>query len=453
MKISKELKSSLNKESTLRGSSIISGLKSSKGISRTDHYISNVLKNKAFDFYRQKYESFEESKEIISKKFFEYRKSWKIQPQESIKKLRENPDLVTPLIPLCLDLELAAICDLACPYCFRQTYVTPDKVMPSELAFDLIDQASEMGIPSIKFNWRGEPLLNPKIPEIIRYAKNKGILDTMINTNATRLSKDLAKKLIKAGIDQIIFSFDGGTKETYEKNRIGRFSKNYFENVYANIFNFYTVKKELGAQFPWTKIQMILTPETYAEQEQFINLFKNCVDEVVVNQYSERGQSIELLTKEEKEQYEIKRRSLKLPENAPFMKLNSGEILISSARLPCEQPFQRLMVTYDGRVSMCCYDWGSMYSVGYVSDKCFKNLNYDKEKIVDSINKNKPAFKEMTRAKMPPQYNLPEFKVKLLKDIWKDKHISLVRSMHAKCKGDKINICNKCTFKDTYDWK
>ena len=45
---------------------------------------------------------------------------------------------------------------------------------------------------------------------------------------------------------------------------------------------------------------MILTPETYSEQDQFINLFKNCVDEVVVNQYSERGQSIELLTPKKK---------------------------------------------------------------------------------------------------------------------------------------------------------
>ena len=32
---------------------------------------------------------------------------------------------------------------------------------------------------------------------------------------------------------------------------------------------------------------MILTPDTYSEQEEFINLFKDCVDEVVVNQYSE----------------------------------------------------------------------------------------------------------------------------------------------------------------------
>ena len=119
--------------------------------------------------------------------------------------------------PLSLDLELAAICDLACPYCFRQTYVTPDKIMPKELAFELIDQAAEIGIPSIKFNWRGEPLLHPNINEIIKYAKEKGILDTIINTNATRLNDRMAKNLIDSGLDQIIYSFDGGTKKLMKK--------------------------------------------------------------------------------------------------------------------------------------------------------------------------------------------------------------------------------------------
>ena len=54
---------------------------------------------------------------------------------------------------------------------------------------DLIDQAADLQIPSIKFNWRGEPLLHPKLPKFIEYAKKKGILDTIINTNATTLSE------------------------------------------------------------------------------------------------------------------------------------------------------------------------------------------------------------------------------------------------------------------------
>ena len=44
---------------------------------------------------------------------------------------------------------------------------------------------------------------------------------------------------------------------------------------------------------------MILTPDTYNEQDNFIKLFEDCVDEVVVNQYSERGQEIKQLSKDD----------------------------------------------------------------------------------------------------------------------------------------------------------
>lgn len=161
--------------------------------------------------------------------------------------------------------------------------------MKKELAFKLIDQASKLNIPSIKFNWRGEPLLNPKLPEIIDYAKKKGVLETIINTNATKLDERMSKKIIKSGLDIMIYSFDGGTKNIYEKMRPGRFEKNNFDNIYKNILNFSKIRKKLNSPFPRTKIQMILTDETRKGQEEYYKLFKNIVDEVSVKQYTERG--------------------------------------------------------------------------------------------------------------------------------------------------------------------
>ena len=55
--------------------------------------------------------------------------------------------------------------------------------------------------------------------------KKKGILETIINTNATNLTETNSKKLIESGLDLMIYSFDGGTKKTYEKMRPGRFNE------------------------------------------------------------------------------------------------------------------------------------------------------------------------------------------------------------------------------------
>ena len=437
-------------ESVLRGSSILSGIQVSRGTNRLDHYIENSITNASLDYYISK-ESSESPSKDLGERFKNYRKLWINQPEDWINNFNDSDFMKDKYNPLCLDLELAAICDLACPYCFRQTFVTPDKIMPKKLAFELIDQASDMGIPSIKFNWRGEPLLNPFIHEIIAYAKKKGIIDTMINTNATQLTREMSIKLIDAGLDHIIYSFDGGTKKTYEKNRIGRFKQNYFEDVYENIRRFNDIKVEKNSAFPWSKIQMILTPDTYSEQEEFINLFKDCVDEVIVNQYSERGQEIKQLSKDDIAKFENKINQNGMSYDTPFMKLSSGEVMISKKRLPCKQPFQRMLVTYDGRVSMCCYDWGSMYTVGFVSDIAFADLNYDKYKVKEFIEKDSKSFKEMKRAEMPPQYYTAPKRKQKLSEIWQDYSISKVRNEHANGTCD-VNICKQCTFKDTYDW-
>ena len=252
----------------------------------------NMQENKAF-LYSIKNKNNEEKKETLvdfKKRYLEYRTNWKGQPNKCFNNNIFGDELKKNNInPLCIDLELAAVCDLACPHCFRQTVATPDKVMEKKLAFKLIDQASELNVPSMKFNWRGEPLLNPKLFEIIDYAKSKGVIETIINTNATKLDEKNSKKIINSGLDLMIFSFDGGTKNSYEKMRPGRFKENTFKEVIENIKTFDRVKKQMNAKYPRTKIQMVLTKDTRGEQDEFFNLFKDIVDDVSVKQYSERG--------------------------------------------------------------------------------------------------------------------------------------------------------------------
>ena len=97
-------------------------------------------------------------------KYINYRNDWHNQPKRAVRGKYYGEKLKKENFnPLCFDIEVASVCDLACPFCYRQYVATPDKIMTKELAFKLIDQASELNIPSMKFNWRGEPLLNPAL--------------------------------------------------------------------------------------------------------------------------------------------------------------------------------------------------------------------------------------------------------------------------------------------------
>ena len=414
--------------------------------------IKNMDQNMAFLYKSKKLSKNEKSlllKEMKSQ-YLNYRKSWRMQPGNCFSNKIFGKNLKKKkIIPLCIDIELASVCDLACPHCFRQFVPTPDKIMNKNLALKVIDQSSQLGVPSMKFNWRGEPLMNPNTPEIINYAKKKGILETIMNTNATMLDEKMAKKIIFSGLDSMIYSFDGGTKKSYEKMRPGRFNENNFDSVIKNIKNFSKLKNEMNVKFPRTKIQMVLTKDTRKEQEEFFSLFKDFVDDISVKQYSERGGQLKDIDDEVKEKIRNKTNSYK--PSSEVMMDHKANLFVSEKRLPCEQPFQRLLVGYDGRVSMCCYDWGSQHPVGIVDDRAIKLKNKDFDDIIEKSKKNKKGF-ELMNLKENKSYNKLDNKVSSINEIWNGKDINKVRELHVNEKIEKVKVCKNCTFKDTYKW-
>ena len=445
---------SVNKYSTKSRKYAIESRKDSEA-DRLKFMITNMATNKAYLYAINKSE--DDNSEQILKNFRErftwYRKGWRSIPKEAIKKGWFGEKFSKNVYPpLCIDLELAAVCDLACPHCYRQYIATPDKIMDMKLALKLIDQAADLGVPSMKFNWRGEPLLNPQIPDIIDYAKQKGILETIINTNATKLDNKMAKKLIDAGLDLMTYSFDGGTKETYELMRPGRFEKNSFDRVYSNIRNFSEIRNSLGSVFPRTKIQMVLTEDSFDEQDSFYSLFDDCVDDISVKQYTERGGKLTDLNDDLFEQANNFLSNNGISPDAQIMRDADESLYVSTGRLPCEQPYQRLLVTYDGKVSMCCYDWGSMHPVGYVDDLAIRLGESELEKIKNKSDNKDKGF-DMMKLEMPPKFNVPEPIINTLQEIWIGKEIDRVRHSHVEGKLEEITICKGCPFKETYQWK
>ena len=419
--------------------------------------INNMTSNKAFIFQSMG-KTREEKEQILNDlktKYIHYRENWYKQPKIAVNKKYYGKKLKKENFnPLCFDIEVASVCDLACPFCYRQYVATPDKIMTKELAFKLIDQATELNVPSMKFNWRGEPLLNPALSSIIEYAKKKGVIETIINTNATALDEETSRKIIKSGLDLMIYSFDGGNKEIYEKMRPGRFKKNNFENIYKNISNFNKIRKDLKSPFPRTKIQMILTEETRKAKDDYFRLFKDIVDDVSVKQYTERGGDLLDLDKNFENQIKKKKKNLieKYGEDATLLKDSKNGIYISNGRLPCEQPFQRVLTTYDGKVGMCCYDWGATHTVGYLDSLGIRNGQKEYNSVKSKADKKSKGF-QMMNLKLPIKNNVPEKKVQTLKSVWHGKHINNVRKAHVKNKIEKIPICKKCPFKETYKWE
>ena len=110
------------------------------------------------------------------------------------------------------------------------------------------------------------------------------------------------------------------------------------------------------------------------------------------------------------------------------------------------------MITYDGRVGMCCHDWGAQHGIGFVDEEAFDNkkIILDIEK---KINDNKKGFELLSNAKKPTDFNEPKHKVETLMNIWNGNELNKVRKKHFEGKVNDIDVCKECTFKDTYSWE
>ena len=140
------------------------------------------------------------------------------------------------------------------------------------------------------------------------------------------------------------------------------------------------------------------------------------------------------------------------PVNTNYTVEAGDKISVALARKPCAQIFQRVMITYDGRVAMCCMDWGAQHCIGYINDEAF-GIDKTLKDLKSKIDKNKKGFELLKNAKYPKKFNSPKKNIETIKEIWNGSEINKIRNLHKSRKLDDIDICKGCDFTDTYMWK
>jgi radical SAM protein with 4Fe4S-binding SPASM domain len=218
------------------------------------------------------------------------------------------------------------------------------ELMDLKLFKNIIDQIS-VNKPTIKLFMSGEPLLNRDIIEMIEYAHAKGC-KTIMHTNATLLREDLAKKILSSHLDRISFSFDGASKEVYEKLRV----RSNYDLVKANIKRFLELRKAMGVERPVTAIEIIRMTETDKHIANFVKEWKESgVDEVSVTPCMTWTGEIADLRVEKPKNYGYK---------------------------PCRSLWQNCAILSDGTVVPCCLDLSGKLPLGNVKEHPFKDIWY-----------------------------------------------------------------------------
>lgn len=116
-----------------------------------------------------------------------------------------------------LDIELSGACNYTCAMCPQGDpgrEMSFLKNIPWDLFVSVIDQCRDIGLERVRLHGSGEPLLYKRVADAVSYCHKHG-LQTLITTNASRLTKQLSHDLINSGLDHLTVSAIGSNREKY----------------------------------------------------------------------------------------------------------------------------------------------------------------------------------------------------------------------------------------------
>jgi len=220
--------------------------------------------------------------------------------------------------------------------CPRGKINRPIKDMDWSLYKKIIDEIKDF-VELIYLHGLGEPFLNKNLFKMIGYAKKKGI-QVGISTNATVLERKKVDKLLRSGIDYVIFALDAATKKSYEQIR----RQGKFEKAVANTRYFLNRKQELGLPI-FCVVQMIVMPENQKEKEKFLKMWQNSGANVV-----------------------------RVKPVVDFLHHQKPKKTVLSQ--PCFYPYRMVNIYFDGTVVPCCEDNFGKYPLGNIKKKPLREI-------------------------------------------------------------------------------
>jgi MoaA/NifB/PqqE/SkfB family radical SAM enzyme len=193
-------------------------------------------------------------------------------------------DAETKTPPPCfLQIEPVGQCNLRCPMCpilFRQDGPPfgPLAIVDYDSFVTLLDQLP--GVPELHLQGLGEPLMHPRLFDMVREAAGRGIRVTT-NTNLTLLNPRRAALCIASGLHTLNVSIDGATRETYEAIRV----RGRWDGLLNNLESFRTARSRLRSPLPHLRLVMVLMRRNLRELPDLIRFaHANGFEEMFVQQ-------------------------------------------------------------------------------------------------------------------------------------------------------------------------
>ena len=238
--------------------------------------------------------------------------------------------------PSQINVDVTEICNLACIHCphpqFKESQYYSASLLSPELNQKMVDEVREHGqncTQYIRYTSEGEPLTNPHIFQMIKYATHHSNVTVTLTSNGTLMNDKRIEKLLATGIDIVDISIDAFSPEIYAKIRVNG-------NLKITRSNVINLIKKIGETSSKTKVVVSYVEQSKNKHEtqDFENFWKdNGADYVVIRRLHSAAGAVETIAKQ--------------------MKQNPQK----QNRRPCLYPWERIILNPRGYLSFCPADW------------------------------------------------------------------------------------------------
>lgn len=174
-------------------------------------------------------------------------------------------------------VEVTSRCNLRCVMC--PVTVLADRWPALDLPWELFQRiAAAFGkVKWVYLQGWGEPLLHPRLFDMIALAKSAGCRVGFTN-NGTRLTQKAGERLLDLGLDLLAVSIAGATPGTHEAIRVG----SDFRRLIENLRRFLALRARRKSDTPKVELLFLMTGTNVEELPQAVELASTLgVDELV----------------------------------------------------------------------------------------------------------------------------------------------------------------------------
>ena len=266
-------------------------------------------------------------------------------------------------IPITVSIEPTTACNLRCPECPSglRSFSRPTGNLKEDFFRKMIDELYRE-LMYLIFYFQGEPYINPKFLDMVKYASNKGIY-TITSTNGHFLNDKNAEQTIRSGLDRLIISVDGTSQEVYENYR----KSGKLETVLQGARNVVKWKQKLKSSTPHIVFQFLVVKPN---QHQIPEIYK-LAEEIGIDEVKLKSAQV----------YNYENGNPLIPtidKYARYRKKENGKYEVKNELLnQCWKLWHSCVITWDGMVVPCCFDKDAIHRLGDLKSSSFKELWQD----------------------------------------------------------------------------